>query len=81
MGMKKTRQRKEKFERPKKKKLLDPTQLAQGRHHQTNNLRERERRVMLKEQVLNLWSFQLFRNPKIYFLSGSCELHVWIENN
>ncbi len=73
--------KKKKSLRDQKKKLLDPTQLAQGRHHQTNNLRERERRVMLKEQVLNLWSFQLFRNPKIYFLSGSCELHVWIENN
>jgi hypothetical protein len=71
----------------KNKKLLDPTQLAQGRHHQTNNLRERERerereRSDAKRASAELMEFSAFQKHKdFYILSGSCELHVWIENN
>jgi hypothetical protein len=49
--------------RDKKKKLLDPTQLPQGRHHKTNNLRERERSDA-KRASAELVEFSAFQKPK-----------------
>ncbi len=57
-----------------KKNLLYPTQLPQGRHHKTKNLREREReRSDAKRTSAELVEFSAFQKPKDLLLKW----HSW----